>query len=167
MPPIVKHGSPLFWQIIARYNDAARSRGPVFCLTDLDNNPCPSGLIAKHLPRGRNPGLLLRIAVRELESWLLADAKALAAFLGLSEAAIPREPDELADPKQALVNVARRVRKVALREALVPEDGTSAKVGPDYVGEMGHLIADHWDPARAASRSPSLARAREALARLR
>jgi hypothetical protein len=89
---IPKGGYEIFWREIPRYNQAAR-----FCavlgLADLEQNPCASGLIAKHLPHGREPAFVLRIAKRMLESWLLADRAALAEFLRVAQKHIPADPE--------------------------------------------------------------------------
>ena len=46
---------------------------PFIVLTDLDRRPCPTELIEDWLREARHPNLLLRVAVREVEAWLLAD----------------------------------------------------------------------------------------------
>jgi hypothetical protein len=64
---IDKHGKERFWADAPRYNQASATIGPILGLTDLDQFPCPSGLIQKHLKQGRHPKFILRIAVRELD----------------------------------------------------------------------------------------------------
>ena len=78
-------------------------------LTDLDDGPCPSDLIGGWLTSPRHPNLILRVAVREVEAWLLADAGNLAKFLGIDEARIPAIPEEIRDPKAMLVELARQL----------------------------------------------------------
>lgn len=73
IPVINKGGNSKFWRDAPKYNKAAATIGPILGLTDLDHHPCPIGLIKKYLKRGKHPHFLLRIAIRELESWLLAD----------------------------------------------------------------------------------------------
>lgn len=163
--PLVQGGSVAFWENAPRYNEAAKHVGPVLGLTDLDTHPCASGLIGERLRAACHPSFLLRIAVRELESWLLADAPAWARYLGVSEALVPSRPDVLEDPKQSLVNLVRRSRKRGIREDIVPEAGRPGPVGPGYTPRMSEFIARHWVPERAAQRSPSLARALSALER--
>ena len=63
------------------------------------------------------------MVVRELESWLLADAAGLAAYLGLPRAVVPSQPESVGDPKLALVNLARRSRRTRLRDSIVPYQG--------------------------------------------
>jgi len=57
---------------IAGWNRAATGI-PFLVLTDLDTHHCPSELIASWLAAPQHPNLVFRIAVREVESWLLAD----------------------------------------------------------------------------------------------
>lgn len=159
----VAGGSGRFWELAPKYNEAAKQGCSVFGLTDLDDNPCPSGLIAERLSGPLHPRFVLRIQVRELESWLLADPKAWAGYLKVSEATVPKEPDALKDPKRALVNLARRCNKGSIRADIVPEPGTPRVVGPGYTTRISEFITKHWSPSRAAERSPSLKRALAAL----
>jgi hypothetical protein len=93
-----------------------------------------------------------------LESWFLAD-DSLADFLGISKALLPRNPDAEANPKQTLVNLARRSQSARLRSDLVPEEGSSGLVGRGYTSRMTEFIERHWRPSRAQRRSESLRRA--------
>lgn len=160
---IVAGGCGPFWERASRFNAAAKHLGFVLGLTDLDHHPCPSGLIAEELSEPIHPRFVLRIQVRELESWLLADPKAWASYLKVSEASVPKDPDALEDPKQALVNLARRCNRKRIRDDIVPEQGTPRVVGPGYTPRITEFITDHWSPRRAADRSPSLKRALLAL----
>ena len=105
------------------------------------------------------PGFTLRIAVRMVESWLMADAESMADALRVNLRQIPARPDLLQDPKRDLVNLARRSRRVEVRRALVPSERSGARVGPDYLKFMRDYVRLHWRPAVAAERSPSLDRA--------
>jgi hypothetical protein len=156
--PIDKGGSIRFWKDAPRYNRAAANQGLVLGLADLEAYPCPSGLIAKHLKPSQHSNFVLRIAERMLESWFLAD-DSLADFLGISKALLPRNPDAEANPKQTLVNLARRSQSARLRSDLVPEEGSSGLVGRGYTSRMTEFIERHWRPSRAQRRSESLRRA--------
>jgi hypothetical protein len=68
---------------------------------------CPPEVPVAWLP-DRCSKMLLRAVVREIESWLLADASGISRFLGVSVSLVPRDPESLKDPKQSLVNLARR-----------------------------------------------------------
>jgi hypothetical protein len=163
-PPIDKGGRTKFWADIGKYNNAARW-APIFALADLESGPCASGLIAQHLKTGKHPNLILRVAVRMLESWLLADRKSMASFLRISADLIPLNPDAETHPKQTLVSLARRSKVRAVREDLVPEIGSAGVVGKNYTPRMTEYIRTHWDPLKAQKNSLSLERALAALKR--
>ena len=62
---------------IRGWNAAAKGK-PFLLVTDLDSATCPNQLIEDWLPVPKHENLLFRVAVREIEAWLLADAKGLA-----------------------------------------------------------------------------------------
>jgi hypothetical protein len=132
---------------------------PFLVLTDLDQYACPSALLSSWLPVPRHANLLFRIAVREVESWLLADQVNLARFFGIAQSSIPARPDELPDPKQKLIDLARKSRNRRLREDIVPRKGSTAKQGPDYNVRLEEFVNGIWNPRTAAESSPSLHRA--------
>lgn len=139
---------------------------PVFLITDLDRLPCPSALLSDWIGRRKQPaGFLLRVAVREIESWLLADHEALRRVLARPHERLPNAPDQLEDPKRFLIDLARRGPR-RLREAIVPEDGAIAVQGLGYNEVLVDVVRRLWNPSRAAQRSQSLQRARVRLADL-
>ena len=156
--PLNKGGRGRFWKDAPRYNQAAASIGFVLGLADLESFPCPSGLIQRHLKLSLHANFVLRIAERMLESWLLADT-GLARFLGVSSALLPRNPDAEVNPKQTLVNLARRSKSRSVRNDLVPEEGSLGIVGKGYTPRMSEFIEQHWRPNEAQRRSDSLRRA--------
>lgn len=128
-------------------------------LTDLDRANClvefrNAWLSARPLPAN----LLLRVAVHEVESWLLADHIALRALIG-PKGSLPAQPDELPDPKQVLLQLAKTAPK-AIREDLVKTMPGHLAQGLGYNARLTALVNTQWCPERAAERSPSLARAR-------
>lgn len=137
---------------------------PVLLVTDLDQYPCPPGMIAEWLPTGRTQRLLFRIAVRETEAWLLADRSALARFIGISDAAIPARPDELPDPKARLLKLVRQSSNRALRRDVLPAKGSTSPVGLGYNAQLCQFVRSDWSSERAAESSASL---RRALSRIR
>lgn len=145
------------------WNAAAAAGTPIVLLTDLDKHPCPSGLIDRWLDVKPHANLVFRVAVREVESWLLADREGFADFLRVSPVNIPLQPDQIADPKQSLVNLARRSRTRAVRESIVPRRGSTAVQGPDYNGCLGDFVRSQWSRDAALGCSPSLGRAWERL----
>jgi hypothetical protein len=132
---------------------------PVLVVTDLDTHVCPATLRSDWLQRLANPpALLLRVAVREIESWLLADHQAIVALLGKSAARrLPDRPDILTDPKNFLLDLARHAPR-DVRSALRAEPGAIARQGLGYNRHLCELVRSSWRPERAAERSPSLQR---------
>lgn len=156
--PYRRGGNGYLKSTIAGWNRAAAGN-PFLVLTDLDTHPCPSALIANWLSAPLHPNLIFRIAVREVESWLLADRANFARYIGIRESLIPSNPDELVDPKLTLVQLAGKSRHKLLREDIVPRKGSTAKQGPDYNARLQQFVQTEWNPQRAAHSSPSLARA--------
>jgi len=97
----------------------------------------------------------------------LADQEALAKFLGIKTALIPDDVEVLPDPKRFLISLAKRSRYRELREDIVPPEGSTSKVGPDYNGRLIRFVNDHWDLVAAGRRSASLASASEAVRRFK
>ncbi len=147
----------------AAYNEASRFT-PFLLLTDLDQWECPPGLVGDWLGGHRlAPDFLFRVAVRELEAWLLADHLGVSRFLHIDVSTIPPYPESLDDPKRTFVRLAERCRARALREGLVPAPGSTAQVGPRYVDLITGFVEKTWSPARARRFSPSLDAAIRAL----
>lgn len=132
-------------------------------LTDLDQAECPLELISKWLTQPKHPNLLFRVAVREVEAWLLAHREAFADFLGISKSLIPMNVDEIPDPKQCLINLSRKCKKRSLRDAIAPAPDSTAKIGKDYNGQLIQFVRNDWRVAEAQVNSPSLQRAMNAI----
>ena len=71
-----------------RFNHGAKGT-PFILLTDLDKNECAPMLIQEWLTDPLHPNLIFRVAVHEVEAWILADREAFAPFLGISPAGHP------------------------------------------------------------------------------
>lgn len=140
------------------WNAAAKGR-PFIVLTDLDDGKCPSALIAEWLTSDIHPNLIFRIAVREVEAWLLADSENLATYLRISAKHLPGDPDSLSDPKASLIDLAKRSRASDVRANLVPRPGSTAKQGPGHNEFLGAFVQRKWDVRAAAEQSRSLKRA--------
>ena len=148
---------------IRGFNDAAKGM-PYLVLTDLDTSAeCAPVLIRQWLNAPKHPNLLFRVAVREVEAWLLGCREPFARFLGVPENRIPAHVEEIPNPKEFVVNLARRSRKRDVRVDIVPEDGSTARVGPDYNGRLMLFVEASWDPAIAKVYSPSLRKTIEVL----
>ncbi|MEP0859270.1 hypothetical protein [Trichocoleus sp. DQ-U1] len=136
---------------------------PYLVLTDLDNAECPLSLISSWLPQPRHPNLIFRVAIKEVEAWLLAHREAFAEFLNISVNLIPGDVDEIPDPKQLLINLARKSKKRNLRDAIVPDSNSTAKIGKDYNGQLIQFVQQNWQVEPAQASSGSLQRAMNAL----
>ncbi len=136
---------------------------PVLVLTDQDvPDRCPPTLLIEWLGTAR-PNLIFRVAVMEVESWVMAHRDAFAAFISVPCNRVPANTDALPDPKQTLVNLARRSRRRDIRADLVPAAGSTAQVGPAYNPRLREFVESTWDPVAAADTSASLRRAVERL----
>lgn len=146
------------------FNNAARF-GPWLVLRDLDTDaPCAATLVRQLLPE-RSQYMLFRVAVREVEAWLLADAEAFANFFSIPAAALPEKPDELVDAKSTLVNVVASSTSPSMRREILPGEVTR-KVGSGYTAKVIEFANENWNITRARRASPSLDRCVAALAAL-
>lgn len=145
--------------------DIAR-RTPVLLIADLDTTACPSALIDTWSRRDAIPDqLLFRIAVRQIESWILADREGIAKFLSVRVANIPKAPDALGNAKHSLLRVAQKAPR-SIRDDLVAERNAIAAQGLGYNDLLSKFVRTTWNPRNAASRSGSLDRARMRLSEL-
>ena len=155
-------GVDAFWKSIQKYNAAAKHCGVVLALADHDEAACVGPKLTSKL-RSRHTDLILRLSVRELESWLMADAERLGGHLSVSPSKFPPRPDEVLNPKRTLVGLAGTSSKPGIRAGMVPKAGYSSDRGPEYTLIMESFIRTRWRPRIAAQRSPSLTRAIRAL----
>lgn len=157
-----QRGNGKIKKIIAGLNHAAKGM-PYLVLTDLDREECPLVILSEWLIQPKHPNLLFRIAVKEVEAWLLAHREAFAEFLGISVDLIPADADKISDPKQLLINLAKKSKKRTLREAIVPDRNSTAKIGKDYNGQLIQFVNLKWQVAPAQTNSSSLQRAMNAI----
>lgn len=158
LQPIIRNagGGDKFWLAAARYNDAGKHTA-VIGLADLEQAQCASSLLAGKLPH-KAPGFHLRLAVRMLESWLLADRQAMAHFLKVPISTLPMNPDSEVNAKRVLVDIARKSTSKKIRDAVVPDD-SGGVVGSDYAATMCKFMEEHWRVSVARKVSPSLEKA--------
>ena len=147
-----KNGKPALRQKINGYNNAAR-RAPWIVLVDLDDDAdCAPPIHDEWIPAPA-PNLCFRIAVREVQAWLMADAQTL--------------PEKLARPKDTLANLARRSRRRDVcNKDMAPREKSGRRVGPAYASRLIEYVQEYWQPDVAAERSESLRRAIRCLRRL-
>lgn len=134
---------------------AARHGRRVLVLRDLDAEPCAGPVIARLVSQPQ-PGFCLRLAVRAVEAWLLADHNGIARGLKIPKSGLPPQPETITDPKDALRRLGQGSRD--------PEIRRQCGATPQVFGALTAALATEvWDPKRAAARSPSLARALQRL----
>jgi hypothetical protein len=160
-----KAGKAHLLKQLGGYNRAA-AVAPWVVLIDLDHDAScapPFRTTCLAMPAGQ---MCLRVVVREIEAWLLADREHLAKYLGVSVALTPREPEGIADPKGVLVQLARRSRRRDIREDMVPRPGGGRQVGPAYSARLIEFVETRWRPGEAARHADSLRRCRERIQEL-
>jgi hypothetical protein len=140
------------------FNRAARGV-PFLIGTDLDQYECPAALISEWISPPKHHNLIIRVAVREAEAWVLADKVNLAGFLGIRPNLVPENVEALEDPKQELIQLARNARRRDLREDICPPANSTRRVGPNYNAQLVSFVVQSWDPDAARTRSLSLDRA--------
>lgn len=132
---------------------------PHFVLTDQNSaHDCPPTEISKWIKGPKNPNLIYRFAVMEVESWVMAHRKAFTKFLSVPLNRVPLHTDKIKHPKEFLIGLARKSRSVRLREDIVPPPGATSKTGPDYNGRLGEFVRQDWNAQAACKHSPSLER---------
>ncbi len=155
-----KRGKGYIQKNIGNFNQAA-NYDLWFILVDLDEDECAPKVIHNWLP-GQSKKLCFRIAVREVESWLLADNENIARFLSVRQTLISQEPDSIPNPKDYMVDLARKSRKRDIREDMVPRPDSGRTIGPAYTSRLIEFIYDSksgWRPEKAAGKSESLQKA--------
>jgi len=151
---------------IRGWNAAARGT-PFLLVTDLDSAACPSALIEEWLSVPKHDNLLFRIAVHEVEAWLLADSKGLATYLAVKPGLVPKRPEALPDPKRSLVELASVSKRKQIREDIVPRRGSTAQQGPGYNNCLSEFDQSTWDVELAANNAKSLRRTLDRLSTFR
>ena len=164
-----RQGSGYLKRMLPAFQNAARGSAWLV-MTDLDDRTCTPKLIedwfgcriadyTKHC----HPNLIFRVAVRESESWVMADREAFAEFLGIAAHNLPTETDTIADAKKCLLDLARMSKKRDLKNDLVPRPGDKRTIGPDYNGRLADFVHSSWRASRAKNSSASFRRAFSAL----
>jgi hypothetical protein len=106
--------------------------------------------------------LLFRVAVREIEAWLIADHEGIITLFGPRVSKVAENPDLLADPKRAILHYAKKAPR-DIREDILPQRNAIALTGLGYNRRLQDFVRTGWNPDRAAARSDSLRRTRQRL----
>lgn len=165
--PVFKQGGFGYLKKLSpAFNNMAKAC-PVLLLTDLDRRSCASELLHDWLAHPQHPDFLLRVAVREVEAWLLASDAELGKFLAVRRVLNFAEPEALDDPKAELLKLASVSRRRNIREAIVRRDaGGNLRQGPAYNSTLTEFVEQQWKLATACAKCPSLQRMINALATL-
>ncbi len=160
-----KSGKDALRKKLSAYNNAAQN-APWLVLVDLNHTADCAPLLRQQWLPAPAPFICFCIAVRAIETWLLADADTIATFLGVARSEIPALPETLDDPKTTLVNLARISRRKDIRQDMVPREASGRAVGPAYTSRIVEYVKKHWRPDIAAQHSDSLQHTIDCLQRL-
>ena len=89
---------------------------------------------------------------------MLADAESIANFLGVKPTQVPGNPEQLEDPKETMVNLARQSKRRDIYEDMVPRPGSGRAIGPAYSSRLIEFADKYWRPKVALRHSDSLKR---------
>jgi hypothetical protein len=164
--PYIQGGKGKLDKKLRAYNEAARY-APWLIVRDLDSDSRCAPEVARSLIPEPSAKMCFRLAVRQIEAWLLADRVGTAEFLSINANLIPTSPDSLANAKAELIRLAGRGRSRNVRTALLPVAGSTQQVGQEHTARLVEFASRIWDPGRAIEVSPSLASCSAALHRLK
>jgi hypothetical protein len=144
------------------FNNATRF-APWFVLRDFDADaPCP-GELQRTLLSSPSRYMCFRLAVPQIESWIMADRERFASRFSIRPESLPASPDTLASAKRALLSLVRVSRNKVVRSDMLPREDSGAREGPAYSSRLIEFVKGDWRPKVAARSSPSLASCLQAL----
>lgn len=79
---------------------------------------------------------------------------------------LPDAPDDIPDPKQALLKLAKKAPRSVRDDIVRQGERGNLLQGLGYNTRLVNWVNSEWSPKRAAERSPSLARARKRLSEI-
>ena len=133
---------------------------PVFLLTDLDTALCPPALQSQWLGIVTPPqDFLFRVAVREVEAWLMADREGFAGFLKAPLSQIPLNPESLPDPKLTLLKLVNRYGSRDQKAGIIQSVNSNLKQGLEYNLRLCVFVREFWSLENALGNADSLNRA--------
>ena len=126
---------------------------PHIVITDLDRISCAPQLIRDWINFDVHKNMLFRVAEKEIDAWLLSDREGFAKLMNIPINKIPTNTQEIPDPKQYVINLARKSRKKNIKD-IVPNG--MAKQGPGYNIILQKFVYEQWNAERAANCNESL-----------
>ncbi len=161
----IKGGKQKIKSKIRAYNHAA-SFEPWFILIDLDNiQSCAPVTVQEWLP-SPNKLMCFRIAVPQMEAWLLADREGIARYLNVSVDLLPIYPESIQNAKDEMLRLANQSRSREIREDMVYVEGVALKRGPAFTSRLRDFSLNYWNVEEASENSDSLSRCIKALKEL-
>ncbi|WP_156034036.1 DUF4276 family protein [Aeromonas jandaei] len=153
---------------IPKYNQLAALH-PVVLMLDLDTRACADEYVSSLCSKlnSKEPNFHIIVPVTEIESWLLSDKSTFSACLGINEKIIPSEPDKLIDPKQTIVNLAKKSKLRKIKSELPPAAGEKCPIGVSYNSILCDYVRDNWRIDVAKENSPSLKKAVDILSSIK
>jgi len=139
---------------IRTFNEASNFL-PHIVLTDLDRKICAPQLKQEWINFEIHKNMLFRIAEKEIDAWILSDRESFASWMSISVNKIPFNTQEIEDPKQFIINLARKSRKRDVKD-IIPK-GTAMQ-GPGYNVLLQKFVLERWDAENAANYNASLKR---------
>ena len=153
---------------IGGYNKAADSSF-WFVLIDLDEKPsCAPSLVREWLEE-KSPNLCFRVAVREVEGWLISDRERFSHYLSIPLDRIHSSPDTIECPKEYLIRLAEHSTDRKVQKDIIPTRESGKTQGRGYNARLTGYVQDTergWRLEVAAQKSPSLAKAIACLEKL-
>lgn len=131
-------------------------------LIDLNSDPCAPELIREWFKHPIRKNLIFRVAVREVEAWILSDIDAISRYFNMNKDLVYKEvgnPDLLTDPKKKLLSIVNRSKNKSLKKDIVKQQGTILLQGSAYNTILSDFVLYNWESDRARVKSTSLNRA--------
>ena len=132
---------------------------PFFVLLDSDNEGCAKKMLDSLSLKAPPYNFILRIAVHEVESWILADYDNFLKVINVKSGHCPVNTDTIKQPKEYILNLARKSASSMIKKSLLPTKDGGALQGPGYNSVMVRFALEKWDIFNASLRSESLKRA--------
>ncbi|MEJ0002375.1 MAG: hypothetical protein WDN30_00025 [Pararobbsia sp.] len=132
---------------LSRYAKQATYVQPVLCIADTDGK-CPLELVGDWLPNHAPNNLMLRLAVVEAESWVLADRRGFSDAFQVALNKLPVNLDDEPDPKRFRLNLISKSRKRSFRDDMISQTDRS-KPGAGYNVHLGEFVRSRWNVQKA------------------